>query len=80
MPSETLTIILMASNTSTPFNQISNIGLIAGPLVALSILLIGAPSDMIAESTSRLPDAWITLSLLTLMAIWWVTEAVPIPV
>ena len=30
----------MASNTSTPFNQISNIGLIAGPLAALSILFI----------------------------------------
>ena len=70
----------MASNTGTPLNQISNIGLIAGPLVALTILLIGAPSDMIAESSSRLPDAWITLSLLSLMAIWWVTEAVPIPV
>jgi len=57
----------------------SSIGLIAGPLIALAILFIGAPSDMSSDA-NRLPDAWITLALLSLMAIWWVTEAVPIPV
>lgn len=56
----------------------SNIGLFLGPLVAGLILLVGSPEDM--ANGAHLPPAWIVLALLAIMAIWWVTEAVPIPV
>lgn len=69
----------MESNNETQLTRMSTIGLFAGPLVAGLLLLVGAPSDM-APDSSHLPAAWITLSLLSLMAIWWVTEAIPIPV
>lgn len=59
--------------------RMATFGLLVGPLVAALILLIGPPDNLIAEDGS-MPDAWITLALLLLMAIWWVTEAVPIPV
>ncbi len=61
------------------FKQVSHIGLIAGPLVAMIILALGAPSEMQSDDGS-ISGAWVTLSLLVLMAIWWVTEAIPIPV
>lgn len=60
-------------------NLVSVIGLFAGPLVAGLILLMGAPEDM-ASDNGGIPAAWITFALLAFMAIWWVTEAVPIPV
>ena len=47
------------------------IGLIAGPLVFVALLLTPAPSDL------DLP-AWHTAALGLLMAIWWITEALPI--
>ena len=59
-------------------NRLSTFGLIAGPLVAISLLLWGVPTEL--ALTEQGGDAWITLALLLLMAIWWVTEAVPIPV
>ena len=46
-------------------------GLILGPLLALGLLLVGPP-----EGLSR--EGWITVSLLALMIVWWVTEAIPI--
>ncbi len=60
-------------------NRLSFIGLIVGPVIAISLLLMGAPEAIVSEQ-GQLPAAWITLALLVLMAIWWVTEAVPIPV
>jgi len=49
------------------------IGLIAGPLVALALLLSPAPEG--------LPQAgWWTAAVGTLMAIWWMTEALPLAV
>lgn len=68
----------MNNNKQPQTNQVANVGLIAGPLLAGIILLLGAPSNM-AEG-AHLPDAWITLALLAVMAVWWVTEALPIPV
>lgn len=47
------------------------IGLILGGLVFVTMLLLPAPATM---STS----AWKTTALVTLMAIWWISEAVPI--
>lgn len=43
-----------------------------GPALAGVMLLIGPPSDLSWM-------AWGTAALLTLMAIWWATEAIPIP-
>ncbi|MHA6316292.1 SLC13 family permease [Altererythrobacter sp. CAU 1778] len=48
-------------------------GLFAGAIAALAIQLIPVP-----EAVGR--EGWWTLSLLVLMATWWVTEALPIPV
>ena len=56
----------------------SKIGLFLGPAVAGLILLLGAPADM--ADGAHLPPAWIVLAMLALMAIWWVSEAIPIPV
>jgi sodium-dependent dicarboxylate transporter 2/3/5 len=67
------------SVSEVSFKQVSHIGLIAGPLVAITILLLGAPSEMQTTDGSLSP-AWVTLALLALMAIWWITEAIPIPV
>ncbi len=63
-------------NSSITF---SFIGLILGPAVAGILLLIGPPSEL-QVGDAQFSQAWVTLALLALMAIWWVTEAVPIPV
>ena len=68
----------METNSDSQSNRMSSIGLIAGPVVACAVLLFGAPAELSEAST--LSGAWVTLALLLLMAIWWVTEAVPIPV
>lgn len=47
-------------------------GLILGPLLAGGMLAFGAPDGLGT-------DGWMTASLLVWMAIWWATEAVPIP-
>ncbi len=47
------------------------IGRIVGPLLFLVMLLLPAPAGMSAE-------AWAAAAAATLMAVWWVTEAVPI--
>lgn len=70
----------MESANENPLAKASRIGLLLGPLVALAIVLFGAPESLHEGESGSLPDAWITLALLVLMAIWWVTEAVPIPV
>jgi solute carrier family 13 (sodium-dependent dicarboxylate transporter), member 2/3/5 len=48
------------------------IGLILGPVLLLSTLLLDAPGGMSTE-------AWRALGLMLLMATWWSTEAIPIP-
>ncbi len=47
--------------------------LIAGPALALALLLLPAPETMPA-------DAWRLVALATWMVCWWLGEAVPIPV
>ncbi|MEM6724977.1 MAG: DASS family sodium-coupled anion symporter, partial [Bacteroidota bacterium] len=49
------------------------IGLFAGPIAFLLILLIPAPEPLS-------PAAWKVIATAVFMLIWWVTEAVPIPV
>lgn len=48
------------------------IGLFAGPLAFITMLLIPAPENLE-------PEAWRVAATAVFMAIWWVTEAVPIP-
>ncbi len=48
-------------------------GLFLGPLAFLVLLLIPAPAVFS-------PEAWKVMALAAFMLVWWVTEAVPIPV
>lgn len=48
------------------------IGLVAGPAIALIMLLLGAPEGLGQAG-------WNTAALLALMAVWWATEPIPIP-
>ena len=50
----------------------SQIGLILGPALAVFMVLLGAPDGLTDE-------AWRVAALLVLMAVWWGTEAIPIP-
>jgi len=49
------------------------LGLVLGPGLFLLMVLTGPPGDMSV-------DAWQVAALTLLMATWWVTEAIPIPV
>ena len=59
-------------------NPLSRFGLIAGLVTFVVLILIGPPAGLLSAGYEA--DAWVTLALLLLMAIWWVSEAVPIPV
>jgi sodium-dependent dicarboxylate transporter 2/3/5 len=48
------------------------IGLVAGPLLCGLVLALPAPAGLTV-------DAWRTAAVGVLMAVWWVTEAIPIP-
>lgn len=48
------------------------IGLLVGPALALALQLVPTPEGLS-------PAAWGVASLMVLMAVWWATEAIPIP-
>ena len=48
-------------------------GLALGPALAVAILLAGPPASLSFA-------AWVVVATLVLMAVWWVTEAIPIPI
>ncbi|MAI91325.1 SLC13 family permease [Ponticaulis sp.] len=48
------------------------VGLVLGPVLALAMAICPVPEGL------TLP-AWHTAALLVLMAVWWATEAIPIP-
>jgi len=50
----------------------NKIGFISGPVIFLIMVLISPPPGLE-------PSAWNTAAVAILMAIWWVTEAIPIP-
>ncbi len=50
------------------------LGLLIGPLLFLLTLLLDSPSDQLE------PLAWRCSGLAAWMALWWMTEAVPLPV
>lgn len=59
--------------TPSPQPWRQRLGLFLGPLLFLILLFMEAPGTMTA-------GAWQVAALTALMAVWWVTEAVPIPV
>ena len=70
----------VASRTSISRRQA--IGLWLGPLLAIGIQFLPLP-ELLIESTGSeqaAREAWIVLSLVALMAVWWISEAIPIPV
>ena len=54
------------------FGKSKVFGYIVGPAIFLAMLFIPPPGDMP-------PAAWKVAAITILMAIWWVTEAIPIP-
>ena len=51
---------------------IQRVGLVLGPIIFVVMLLFPAPGE--------LPDVgWRTAAVAALMAIWWMTEAIPLP-
>lgn len=58
--------------TESGRNLAQNIGLLLGPGLALAMLFVGAPDGLSVEG-------WRVAALLVLMAVWWATEAIPIP-
>lgn len=62
--------------------QRQKIGLWLGPVLALFLQILPLPSLLIEQTgdVAAARDAWTVLSLLVLMAVWWISEAIPIPV
>ena len=58
------------------------VGLWLGPVLAMLLQLVPFPESLVelAGSEAGARGAWLVLSLLVLMAVWWVSEAIPIPV
>jgi sodium-dependent dicarboxylate transporter 2/3/5 len=54
------------------YRPAQRIGLIAGPAAFVLLLLLPAPPGLG-------PEAWRTAAVAVLMAVWWMTEALPIP-
>lgn len=54
------------------YRTAQRIGLVAGAAVFIVFLLLPAPSGLSVEG-------WRTAAVATLMAVWWMTEALPIP-
>ncbi|MCI4643152.1 MAG: SLC13 family permease [Hyphomonadaceae bacterium] len=72
----------MSGQAEGPRSLRQKIGLVLGPVLALGLQFLPLP-DLLVESTGGLAEArsaWTVLSLLIFMAVWWVTEAIPIPV
>ena len=58
---------------SSPQPWRQRLGLFLGPALFLFVAFMEAPAGVTAA-------AWQVAALTALMAVWWVTEAVPIPV
>ncbi|MEE4209481.1 MAG: SLC13 family permease [Parvularcula sp.] len=53
--------------------RVRSIGLAVGAVLFVGLLLIGPPEGLAFQG-------WVVVALLALMASWWVTEAIPIPI
>ena len=63
----------MKMKTDSPFTRHQQIGLFAGIPIFILLLLLPGPEGMSVEAQR-------TLAIAVLMAIWWITEALPIPI
>jgi solute carrier family 13 (sodium-dependent dicarboxylate transporter), member 2/3/5 len=50
--------------------RLRRIGLLLGPALMLLVWILPKPSGLSA-------DAWLVVALVALMAVWWITEAIP---
>lgn len=65
----------MAENFSLPRRpraRYQDVGLVLGPLVFLLSLFLDRPTNLS-------PEAWDVVAIIGLMAVWWATEALPVP-
>lgn len=65
----------MAENFSLPRRpraRYQDVGLVLGPLVFVFFLILDRPTSLSAE-------AWDVVAIVGLMAVWWATEALPVP-
>lgn len=62
----------MSGGSDSDYGKRQRIGLFAGPAVFLLMMIIPAPEGLE-------PEAWKVAGVALLMAIWWVSEALPIP-
>ncbi|MFO7912003.1 MAG: DASS family sodium-coupled anion symporter [Desulfotignum sp.] len=63
----------MSEQAGERYGMRQRVGLFLGPVVFLIMLLLPAPDGLAFE-------AWAVAGVVVFMAIWWVTEAIPIPV
>ncbi|MFO8233322.1 MAG: DASS family sodium-coupled anion symporter [Longimonas sp.] len=63
---------LSTSSDSDSYTWRQRVGLVAGPAALLAVLVLEPPSGLDAAG-------WHTAGIAGLMAIWWITEALPIP-
>jgi sodium-dependent dicarboxylate transporter 2/3/5 len=63
----------LTEDVHTPEYRVAQrVGLIAGGVIFVLMLLVPAPSGLS-------PEGWKTAAVAMLMATWWMTEAIPIP-
>ncbi len=62
----------MANDAGSNYGKRQRIGLFLGPIVFLLILILPTPEGLA-------PEAWAVAGVALFMAIWWVSEAIPIP-
>ena len=62
-----------ASQVKSPRNRLKRLGLWTGPLISALILAFG-------DLDPGHPEVTATLAVASLMAIWWITEAIPLAV
>jgi solute carrier family 13 (sodium-dependent dicarboxylate transporter), member 2/3/5 len=62
----------MSNPSSDDYSRRQRIGIFLGPVVFLFLLLLPPPEGLA-------PEAWAVAGVALFMAIWWVTEAIPIP-
>lgn len=60
---------------------VKTFGFVVGPLLALGLVLLGPPDSLtVSAGAAELNyPAWYTACLLVWMAVWWMTEPIPIP-
>jgi len=61
----------MTENEGAPGSFMAAIGLIAGPLLLLVMLMLPPPGSLT-------PNAWAVAAVTALMVVWWITEALPV--